>query len=173
MPITPSLAQSTVFLACLGNGNDGDRWLDGNTNTGGVGLTYRLPSDGVDMSGTLWQASPVAGATNTYTFASLGSIANPTHEFLDGSPDNSVSLDSDGTGQSAQWTLEVVKTPVDFYPHQPWGHPVPVVQSYTFNIKNVHTGTYLNGATGPGGVSLTKDLTLTGTNWLVLVAAWS
>jgi hypothetical protein len=123
------------------------------------------------MTGTLWQANPVAGRTNTYTLQSLGSVQNPSYEYLDGSPNGSVSLDSDGSAQSAQWQFTAVTNPADFYPHQPWGSPA--TQSYTFQIMNVHTSTYLDGATGSGGVSLTSDLTLSGTNWLVLVAAWS
>lgn len=171
MPITPNLNNATVFLACLGNGDDSSRWLNGDTGGGGVNLTYRLPSIGVDVSGTLWKATSSTVNPGSYALAALGSNVNPTHQYLDGAPDGSVSLDSDPTAQSANWKITVVSSPADFYPQQPWtGTPA---HSYTFQLQNVQTGTYLNGVTNDGGVNLTSDTTQTGTNWLVLVAAGS
>jgi hypothetical protein len=171
MPITPSLDNATIFLACLGNADDANRWLNASTSDGSVHLTYRLPSIGVDMSGTLWKAALVSGTANTYTLRTLGSVQNASHQYLDASPDGSVSLDSDGSANSAQWLIQVVSNPADYYPHQPWG--TAATQSYTFQLKSVHTSTFLDGATGSGTVNLTSDTTLSGTNWLVLVAAWS
>lgn len=170
MPITPVLDNATIFLACLGNAPDANRWLDGDTNGGGVSLTYRLPSDGVDMSGTLWKAVPSTTNPGSYALQCLGSIVSSDHMYLDGTPGGSVSLDSDPTAQSANWLIQAVPNPTDFYPHQPWGPSA--TQSYTFRIQNVQTSTYVDGATGSGSVSLTSDTTLSGTNWLVLVAAW-
>ncbi|MES1240863.1 MAG: hypothetical protein ABUT39_04530 [Acidobacteriota bacterium] len=171
MPITPVLDNSTLFLACLGNGDDPLRWLNGDTGNGGVNLTYRLPSVGVDVSGTLWKAVPSTCNAGSYALRALGSNTNPNYQYLDGTPGGSVVLDSDPTAQSASWQLLAVPNPADFYPHQPWGSAA--AQSYTFQVKNVHTATYLNGNTGDGSVGLTSDTTQTGTNWLVLVAAWA
>lgn len=169
-PITPTLDNATIFLACLGNGDNSNRWLNGNTTNGQVDVIYRLPSQGVNLSGCLWKAVPSPSLPGTYLLQSLGSIKNANYQYLTATSSESVGLTANSKDKTAMWELQVVANPADFYPHQPWGSVSQ--QSYTFRLSNVAWSTYIDGDTQSGKVSLTTNTNLSGTNWLVLVAAW-
>lgn len=172
MLISPNINGTTVFIACLGSGNDAYRWLDGLTPSGGVRLTYRLPSHGAKFTGTLWYPELIPHTTNIYSFKTLGSDENPDKVYLDGSPSGLVALDSDNSAKSARWILEQGSTK-PWYPHQPWNKPKI---NYTFTLKNMHTNSYLNGYTVDGNVKLysgTPDDSHSGVYWLILIAAHS
>lgn len=170
MPITPNIDNATIFLACLGNGNNSYRWLNGTTTDGEVDMLYRLPSTGVNLSGTLWKAVPSTIISGAYLLQSLGNIQDQSYQYLAGTSSGSVALASNPKDKSANWLLQVVANPDDFYPHQPWGPQAQ--QSYSFHLTNVAGGTYLNGNTHDGTVRLTSSTSESGSNWLVLVAAW-
>jgi hypothetical protein len=91
------------FLVCQG-AVKGNRYLDGRTGDGSVGLAPSFES----FSGTRWHWRE--GAGNVFTFECLGENKNPDHRFLDGrTADGTVGLapSTDPPFTGTRWTFEV------------------------------------------------------------------
>jgi hypothetical protein len=148
---TPPLrAGDLVILVCLGNNAeiDGNRYLDGRTREGAVGLAPRTRRG---FTGTRWKV--VKLGRGAFGFECQGSVQG--NRWLDGrTGDGTVGLapKTGGRFTGTMWKLH----------HRGEG------KFQLESLGEVEGPRWLNGVTGDATVQLTDDNQLSGTFWMVM-----
>jgi hypothetical protein len=97
-----SPSNDEIHLRCLGT-TPGNRWLDGRTADGGVGLA---PTTGGVFTGTFWQASLVTG--NDITLKCLGRGVEGNRWLVGHPQDRTVGLAPQPGSQETKWRVRIL-----------------------------------------------------------------
>jgi hypothetical protein len=97
-----SPSNDEIHLRCLGT-TPGNRWLDGRTADGGVGLA---PTTGGVFTGTFWQASLVRG--NDITLKCLGRGVEGNRWLVGHPQDRTVGLAPQPGSQETKWRVSIL-----------------------------------------------------------------